>query len=222
MEVKNISKLFFDWIITLKAICFESVLRCPYDCTKYYADLCDWRNGTHDEFLTIPHSIKATVIFLSVEELRSNDYYYFETDNVFLIDKENREHRVFSPCSNMSDRSCSYLCLTKDSNDSDEGLFLLSESIVEESFKSIRFYNPKNSDNYIDFTADELQDTIVDFSEYLSKHTAEINNKQLVSSQIDELLDKNIRYYEITRQLNDQGVIQKEIASLLIDRIKQL
>lgn len=122
----------------------------------------------------------------------------------------------------MSDRPCSYLCLTKDSNDSDEGLFLLSESIVEESFKSIRFYNPKNSDNYIDFTADELQDTIVDFSEYLSKHTAEINNKQLVSSQIDELLDKNIRYYEITRQLNDQGVIQKEIASLLIDRIKQL
>lgn len=222
MKEKNVSKLFFDWIITIKAICFESVLRCPYDCFQYYAGICDWRDGSRDEFTKDPHSINATVVFLCVEELRTNDYFHFYTGNVFLIDKENREHKVFSPCGRLSDRPSDYLCLMRDSSDSDEGLFLLSESIGEESFQSIRFYNPRNPDKYIDFTAEELQETIIGFSEYLSRHTANINNKQLVSSQISELLDKNIRYYEITRQLFDRGVMPKDITYSLLDRIKQL
>lgn len=222
MKEKSVSKLFYNWIITIKAICFESVLRCPFDCLQYYTGLCDWRNGTRDEFIKYPHSINATVIFLSVEELRHDDYFHFETDNVFFIDKENCEHKVFSPCSYLSDQSNDYFCSMKDSKDSDEGLFLLSKSIEEESFQSIRFYNPRNSDNYIDFTADELQETIVGLSEYLSRHTADINNKHLVNSQINEIMDKNIHYYEITRQLFDQGVLPKDITYLLIDRIKQL
>lgn len=222
MRVKNVSKRFFDWIITVKAICFESVLRCPYDCLQYYAGICDWRDGTRDEFITIPHSINATVIFLSVEDLRVNDYFHFETGNVFLIDKDNRKHRVFSPCSYLSDRSGDYLCLMKNSSDSDEGLFLFSESIVEESFQAIRFYNPKNSDDYIDFTASELQETVVDFSEFLSKHINDINNEQLVRSQISELVDRNNRYYEITRRLFDHGVLPRDVTYELLNRIKRL
>ena len=222
MKDINVSKLFFDWIITIKAVCFESVLRCPFDCLQYYAGFCEWRDGSRDEFIKVPHSINATVIFLCVEELRSVDYLHFLTDNVFMIDKVNCKHKVFSPCSWLSDRSSSYLCSMKDSEVSDEGLFLLSQNIEEKSFQSIRFYHPRYSDDYIDFTADELQETKVDFSEYLSKHTLDINNNQLVSSQIRELSDKNIHYYEITRRLFDLGMMPNNITYNLLHRIKLL